>query len=132
MYTHVKAGMASFLTACQSGGLRAGRRAARLAGACGLRCAPCGSPGADCCCNSFALADSRHPDHPRPPDRPYPGDKQPNLPDEHCRVFQTQKPASLMVSAALGPAGKSPLVFAPEGAKKSTKKPTSRPYLSWR
>ena len=68
------------------------------------------------------MADSRHPGHPQPPERPYPGDKQPDVPDEHCRVFRTQKPASLMVWAALGPAGKSPLVFAPGGAKNQQQK----------
>ena len=39
------------------------------------------------------------------------------VPDEHRRVFRTQKPASVMVWAAVSPAGKSPLVFVPEGAK---------------
>ena len=37
--------MVSFPTACQSGGLRAGRRADWLAGACGLRCAPAARQG---------------------------------------------------------------------------------------
>ena len=68
------------------------------------------------------MADSIDPDHPQPPERPYPGDKQPNVPDEHRRVFRTQKPASLMVWAALVPAGQSPLVFAPEAQKKINQK----------
>ena len=42
--------MASFPTACQSGDPRAGRSA----GACGLTCALCGSPGAKYCCNRSA------------------------------------------------------------------------------
>ena len=47
--------MASFPTACQSGDLRANRSTE----ACGLTCAPCGSPGANCCCNRSAMAGSR-------------------------------------------------------------------------
>ena len=39
----------------------------------------------------------------------------PGLPD--FRVFRTQKPASVMVWAAVSQAGKSPLVFVPEGVK---------------
>ena len=40
-----------------------------------------------------------------------------NVPDKHRRVFRTQKPASVMVWAAVSQAGKSPLVFVPEGVK---------------
>ena len=47
--------MASFPTACQSSDLRADRSTE----ACGLTCAPCGSPGANCCCNRSAMAGSR-------------------------------------------------------------------------
>lgn len=40
-----------------------------------------------------------------------------SIPEDHGRVFRTQKPASVMVWAAVSESGKSPLVFVPQGVK---------------
>ena len=93
--------MASFSTACQSGDPRAGWSA----GACGLTCAPCGSPGANCCCNRSATKicfPSTPVSTPRTTAR-----NGRSVPDEHRPVFRTQKPASVMVLAAVIPVSKS-------------------------
>ena len=93
--------MASFPTACQSGD----PRASRSAGACGLTCALCGSPGAKYCCNRSATKicfPSTPVSTPRMTAR-----NGRSVPDEHRPVFRTQKPASVMVLAAVSPVGRS-------------------------
>ena len=82
--------MASFPTACQSGDPRAGRSA----GACGLTCAPCGSPGAKYCCNRSAT-NICFPSIPVSAPRTTARNGR-SVPDEHRPVFRTQKPASVM------------------------------------
>ena len=85
-------------------------RAGRSAGACGLTCAPCGSPGANCCCNRSATKicfPSTPVSTPRATAR-----NGRSVPDEH-RVLRTQKPASVMVLAAVSPVG----FRIPEGVK---------------
>ena len=83
----------SFPNACQSGDPRAGRSA----GACGLTCALCGSPGSNYCCNSSVTKICFHPHQFQPLERP-------QETAEACRtstiVFRTQKPASVMVLSA--------------------------------
>ena len=124
--------MASFPTACQSGDLRAGRQADRSAGACGLTCAPCDSPGANCCCNRSAMAGSRASAGSTPASTPRTTARNSrSVADEHRPALRTHRSASVMVFAAVSPVGYSRLVFVYPRAWKSTRRPTSRPDHTW-
>ena len=117
--------MASFPTACQSGDLRADRSTE----ACGLTCAPCGSPGANCCCNRSAMAGSRASAGSTPASTPRTTARNSrSVPDEHRPVVR--------FSDDLGgrqPGWQVPFGFRiPEGVKINKETYETRPHLSRR
>ena len=114
-----------FPTACQSGDLRAYRSTE----ACGLTCAPCGSPGANCCCNGSAMAGSRASAGSTPASTPRTTARNSrSVPDEHRPVAR--------FSDGLGgrqPGWQVPFGFRiPEGVKISKETNETRPHLSRR
>ena len=117
--------MASFPTACQSGDLRADRSTE----ACGLTCAPCGSPGANFCCNRSAMAGSRASAGSTPASTPRTTARNSrSVPDEHRPVVR--------FSDGLGgrqPGWQVPFGFRiPEGVKINKETNETRPHLSRR
>ena len=123
--------MASFLTACQSGSLRAGRRADRLAGACGLRCAPAARQGpiAAAAASQWQTPDIQAILNPQ-------NDRTLATNSQTCRTSTAE--SSGLKSQLHWWSGRPKARLASlrwslhPGVQKSTTKTTSKPYLSWR